>query len=537
MQWREPILQIGGNSMTSTPDTTIESIHKIFLDVDKRAERSTGEILDATFVDSAPLFDVLSTRNHQVIYGRRGTGKTHALRYLQKQLTKSSAVSIYIDMRSVGSNGSIYGDTSKTFAERAGVLVRDVLCALLDGMYVLAVDALDKQSNGSRIAVALDAFADSITAVKINGLVESENISTDDTKVGGELKATLNIFPLPGLTTQGKAERSAGHADSMRTKRSGEENYHLNFGRVSSALSELISALAVDRIWLLIDEWSEVPLDLQPFLADLIRRALLPERLLTVKIAAIEHRSNFAIRKSRGEYIGVELGADIAADLNLDDFLVFENNAGRSVEFFKTLLFKHLVAAEHAPTDINSPDVLVGRMFSQVQVFEEFVRAVEGVPRDALNLMTKMVTRAWGRRITMSDVRGAAQDWYTQDKARDVLEDRALGNLLEHIIDVVIGQRKARAFLFAANTRNEQIDTLFDARILHILKRGTSSHDEPGMRYDVYKIDYGCYVELINTSKSPDGLYQEEEEGEYVEVPRDDHRSIRRAILRLEAVE
>lgn len=522
--------------MASSPDATLEGVHKIFLDVDKRAERSTSEILDATFVDSAPLFDVLSTRNHQVIYGRRGTGKTHALRYLQKQLTKSAAVSIYIDMRSVGSNGSIYGDTSKSFSERAGVLIRDVLSALMDGMYELAVEALDKSSNGSRIATALDAFADAITAVKIIGPVEREEASSDDTKTSGELKAKLRIWPLPGAEAQAKAEMSSGHAESVRTRRNGEESYHLNFGRVSGALSELIAALAVERIWLLIDEWSEVPLDLQPYLADLIRRALLPERHLTVKIAAIEHRSNFSIRKTRGEYIGVELGADIAADLNLDDFLVFENNAGRSVDFFKTLLFKHLLAAENVPPEIDTADALIARMFSQAPVFEEFVRAVEGVPRDALNLMTKMVTRAWGKRISISDVRGAAQDWYNQDKARDVRDDPALGGLLEQIIDEVIGQRKARAFLFAANTRNEQIDTLFDARILHILKRGTSSHDEPGVRYDVYKIDYGCYVELINTSKSPEGLYQEED-GAYVEVPKDDHRSIRRAILRLESAD
>lgn len=49
---------------------------------------------------------------------------------------------------------------------------------------------------------------------------------------------------------------------------------------------------------------------------------------------------------------------------------------------------------------------------------------------------------------------------------------------------------------------------------------------------NVYKIDYGCYVELINTSRAPLGLYQDE--GDFIEVPKDDHRSIRRAILRVE---
>lgn len=520
--------------MAGEADTGLQDIHRIFLDVDKRAERSSGEILDATFVDSAPLFDVLATRNNQVVYGRRGTGKTHALRYLQKQLTKSGAVSLYIDMRNVGSNGSIYGDPSRTVADRAGVLIRDVLTALLDEFYALAVDALNSAPEPARVAAALDDFASAISEVKILGPVESETTDTTASKKAGELSAKAKLWPIPGAEISGKGSLGKDETAVHRVKRSGTEYFHINFGRTSAALSALISALAVKRVWLLIDEWSEIPLELQPYLADLIRRTLLPERLLTVKVAAIEHRSQFILRGERGAYVGVELGADVAADLNLDDFLVFENNAGRSVEFFKTLLFKHLKAADAPPQDIQTSDDLISRMFSQTPVFDEFVRAVEGVPRDALNLVTKMVTRAWGRKITMQDVRGAAQDWYIQDKARDIRDNDQLGTLLEHVIGEVIGKRKARAFLFAANTRNEMIDTLFDARVLHILKRGTSSHDEPGVRYDVYKIDYGCYVELINTSKAPEGLYQEEEGGAYVEVPKDDHRSIRRAILRLD---
>ena len=76
----------------------------------------------------------------------------------------------------------------------------------------------------------------------------------------------------------------------------------------------------------------------------------------------------------------------------------------------------------------------------------------------------------------------------------------------------------------------EKIEQLFDSRILRILRKNVSSHDQPGVRYDVYKIDYGCYVEFTNTAKEPQGLFQLEESDEYVEVP------IRRAILRLDPI-
>jgi hypothetical protein len=235
----------------------------------------------------------------------------------------------------------------------------------------------------------------------------------------------------------------------------------------------------------------------------------------------------------------------MAADLNLDDFLVFENNQEKATTFFSNLIFKHFASAENTIAEIDVADKLVQTTFTQWPVFEEFVRAVEGVPRDALNLAAKMATKAFGQKISVQNVRAAARDWYQQDKASVVRGNPQLSHLLEHIIDEVIGNRKARAFLFASNTRDERIDQLFDARLLHILKKNISSHDEPGVRYDVYKIDYGCYVDLINTSKAPVGLFQLDGEadatsadgsGDFVQVPRDDYRSIRRAILRIDEV-
>jgi hypothetical protein len=60
----------------------LKQIHKAFIHFQKRAEKSDASILVDTFVDNEPLVDMLQTENSQGIYGRRGTGKTHALLYL-----------------------------------------------------------------------------------------------------------------------------------------------------------------------------------------------------------------------------------------------------------------------------------------------------------------------------------------------------------------------------------------------------------------------------------------------------------------------
>ena len=96
----------------------------------------------------------------------------------------------------------------------------------------------------------------------------------------------------------------------------------------------------------------------------------------------------------------------------------------------------------------------------------------------------------------------------------------------------VIGHRRTRAFLLEGSQSHVLIDNLFDDRVIHLLKRNVSAHDQPGVRYDVYKIDYGCYVDLLSTARSPQGLF-ESDDGSFVEVSPDDYRAIRRAILNL----
>jgi hypothetical protein len=119
---------------------------------------------------------------------------------------------------------------------------------------------------------------------------------------------------------------------------------------------------------------------------------------------------------------------------------------------------------------------------------------------------------------------------YQRDKASVIRGSEKLSDILMIVINEVIGARRARAFLFPSNVTDEAIEELFDARLLHILKKNVSSNDQPGKRFDVFKIDYGCYVDLINTNREPRALF-EANDGELIEVPKDDYRSIRRAIL------
>jgi Cdc6-like AAA superfamily ATPase len=95
--------------------------------------------LRETFVDIGPLFSTLKRPEHQVMYGRRGTGKTHALGNLQSYLEQQNICVVYLDMRTVGSAGGIYSDPREPVAARATPLLVDVVEALHNGLLEFAL--------------------------------------------------------------------------------------------------------------------------------------------------------------------------------------------------------------------------------------------------------------------------------------------------------------------------------------------------------------------------------------------------------------
>src|SRR5690606_15849774 len=188
----------------------------------------------------------------------------------------------------------------------------------------------------------LDQLVREISEIRIAGPVERE-IQTDQTSrtsrdLGIRAEASIEN---PALRAAYDHTDQVEHRSAEKTVRKGDPIYYVHFGSTAKSIQK-VTELFKRRVWLLLDEWSSVPLDLQPYLSDLLRRTLFSNPLVTVKIAAIEHRSSFQIKHGQNEYVGFELGADVTADINLDDFMVFDNDERRSSEFFKEFLFKHL---------------------------------------------------------------------------------------------------------------------------------------------------------------------------------------------------
>lgn len=517
-----------------------DKINLALLRLTKRAEMSDPRVLVDTFVDTGTLHTMLGSRDHQVIYGRRGTGKTHALLYLSESKRRAGELTIFVDMRTIGSSVGLFADESIAIAERATRLLRDTLAAIHDRLYEMAT-APGETLNLAEIGPQLDAFYEAATETQVIGTVTTEAQTSDSGRSEATANLTASASPKELSFAAGAGDRiEVSSAANSRTQRSGQLTHRVRFGAIGQTLGAIMRSASPRRLWLLLDEWSAVPTELQPYLADMIRRCLLPVQGVSVKIAAIEQRTNFLIAGERGDYTGIEIGADVAADLNLDDFMVFDHNATRAVDFFRTLIFNHFRTVQPeidgAPVFATERD-FASCAFTQKTALEELVRAAEGVPRDAINVLAISAQKAAASPIAVTHARSAAKTWYQRDKESAVSANLRASALLRWVVDEVIAHRRARAFLVESGTRDQLIDSLFDSRVLHLLKRNISAQEQPGLRYDAFKIDYGCYVDLLSTAKEPEGTLplgaSATDLAGYVDVPPDDYRAIRRAILDL----
>jgi hypothetical protein len=502
--------------------------------IPRRAESRQAEELRDTFVDSG-IAVALESVDHQVLFGRRGTGKTHALRYLDTIVNDKNDISIYIDLRNIGSPGGLFGGTPLSLSERAVRLLSDLLISLHDGLLKAVIEDNDLVAD-VRFVENLDELEESVTSLRVDGEVQVSVHSEKKTSTAGKLRSALSFSKQPKVDISAEASREKSTQDSETRTVQGNEHAAINFGRIASALRSVSDSLKARRIWLLLDEWSSVPPDIQPYLGEFIVRCILSLQGFSVKIAAIEQQSNFSAVEN-GRTIGIELGADMTANINLDEFMVFDQDEDKARDFLRHLLYRHLVNGfdeTERVLGLNSESELVRMGFTERRAFDELVKAAEGVPRDALNIAAKAALKASSRRISVNDIRVAGRQWFQADKESNLRSRPQAQRLLYWIIDNVIKKKKARGFMVnQKSSGSDLLLALFDARVLHILRRGYSAQDEPGERYIVYSIDYGAYVDLMQTQYAPQGLFPIGDDDEYAEVPPHDLRSLRRTILDL----
>lgn len=473
------------------------------------------------------LNQVHSIRN-QIIYGRRGTGKTHLLKALEELFNKSRhsdyVYPIYIDLRNVA---TVKADTVHDHQLQAYIyfhniiqkIVEDInmhLDFIVNPVYQLSEAELRRIRSSWRTSLNKLSMILQGNKVQKPGdfVVDSETISGGNAQVGWKtIFANVN-------KQQKKQEKLEGH------------NY-INFGAIAQLMNEIVELLKQKNIVILLDEWSEVDIKTQPFLADLLKLSFVASNV-KLKIGAIKYRTKL-LKEVNLLTHGLEDGGDIFG-FDLDNKYVYETNKTNSKAYFSELLWRHLRRYnENLDVYWDSKARSVSEEFLNLmftpQALKELLIGSAGVSRDFLNIFINAhqeYLNSNDQRITVNQIRRATQSWYRMDKQNRIDSSPEAKKLLNKIVDYVIREKKVTHFLIPQSCfSNEHLQKLVDLRVIHLRKRGYSHQDISNVVYDVYSVDYGCYTNSNVTANELDLTNLAEIEIRVI----DDLRTVRRVAL------
>jgi hypothetical protein len=403
--------------------------------------------MDHLFVEYSNVLDHLDSSEWQIVFGGRGAGKTHLLRVFQERSMRGAisqrsqrttdvvrSLPVYVDAQTFVS-GRFPDDDER----RAHACFREFL-EVFGEQLMAAVTALD--SSGGLYAWLKhpnrkDAAKQALTVVReIVGELDQSPLAYpyDDQAVeekhdeetrarrSSSAGAGLGIDP-SGLDVAAGA-RLDRELDSEQTRRrsravrgTGEPRWH----RIRDLLDALCKALDIERIDILIDNWTALDIYgtslVQPYFGHLLKKSLKGVHTLSVKIAA----DGLSTRLwDRDGALGLQREHDIELLVNLNKPLLDDDAL---VSFFEQLLFRRMLSCEgrlncfinlDSPGSSLNPD-FIQAFFGDRATFELLVRGTEGRMRLFLQCLRQiahetnfLLDEPWSEELVLAVIRSRA---------------------------------------------------------------------------------------------------------------------------------
>ena len=209
--------------------------------------------------------------------------------------------------------------------------------------------------------------------------------------------------------------------------------------------------------------------------------------------------------------VGIQRGADIPDVVDFDSYFIYDENPELVTEFFAQVLYNHLGAELGWDLRLGEDRKTewVVKIFTQKNAFIELVRAAEGNCRDFLCIFSKAYWEGYrlqgsAAAISIPHIRDAASSWFDTEKYVNVRDEEMPHETLTFVMNNVIKGYRSRTFMVeASKSLHPGLTRLLNQRVLHKLSGFYSHKDRPGVRYELFTIDYGAYVRFTGTVNEP----------------------------------
>lgn len=431
------------------------------------------------YVDVAENLERIALDQHQIIFGRRGTGKSCLLIFFRRSVAPRRKVhTIYIN-----------ADTIKTL-DYPDVLIR-LLLAIFEGLpsrgrfHGLKRLFSRKPSATDEIVLELRASLALPSASKLR--VTTAEGRTASTGVDAGVRQGPAQLGVKAEDTATRSREEVRESDEQKVR-----TVDARLGDYKKAIQGEFENAKCDYGFIIDDFYLINPAH-QPDVIDYLHR-LLRDTDLYLKVATIRHRTQ--LLRTAPLHVGVQEDQDVDG-FNLDQTLEdIDQTAGYLEEMLRKL--GQEVALDDAPA-IMSED---GR--------KDLVLLSGGVPRDYLNIFVGGLERSRRlrnrRRVTPTELRQSAAALSQNTKFRDLRTDAgaevpALETLFVDLVKFCLTEKRKTAFLISKDDVaaypevHGLIQQLMDFKLIHLVDESTSAASGRPGRFEAYTLDFALFME------------------------------------------
>lgn len=464
----------------------------------------------------------LETNANQLVFGRRGSGKTLLFGALNERINSRFPVEPFVAFYYTATefrSSAEYGGVHPTVKEKTHAYFHSFIEKLSNDM----LDLADRVFKKPTLLSALGLVGDSERARRerlvdrVLRLVEAARIGADSPLPTSLTQSREHLRSLSserkrdvGVQASSEGIKFSGEVRGDRANRIETVDKILYGPRrafdpstIRRLLVEIIETLGLTYVVILLDEWMSLS-ECQTEFAERLRQCLFGEERLAVKIAADQYQGQFNNAGTGHNFRGLEIGADVFIEADLDQPF---RDMRASFPLYTDVLYRRLcflfppLEESFGPPPLTNPTMFVETIFENRHAFEEVCRGAQGLCRDFHAILQDCAKRVnWNVASTKIDFEtvqsvlvGRTDETYDR-----VLKSVDSNPLLVNIIIPHVRDSGSRYFLVEnRETRFSHIvDDLLSKRFIHALPL-SEMHPTLKASHRLFEIDYGIYLDLM----------------------------------------
>lgn len=460
----------------------------------------------------------LIDKDPQVIWGRRGTGKTTLLKaftyYINNLDGNPNSMAGYILMKDmIPSSEEIKQVVENKRSLNIYILSQMIteLCMQLEKEFVRRKSGMEsaKDDSFTKAYVELDDYLKKYKAETLGNkvvIVDSEEAKTvKDSIIGIEGGIAVSKGLFNGILNLIK--RFSKQKQRINSRLVENTHFYIEIAKIREKLSQMLEALGVSTFYLCLDEFCELDKiedsNMQIQVAELIKQLFFKNSLFSVKIASIWNLSNMYSRGRGKRAEGIELNNDIFPGPDLD--MMFVRDGVDAQTYFKDVILNiYLLSSEEADSMSDDAKQRLSNLFEESifgnEGFRHLIIGSQGVSRAFSILVKKYLEGFTKHRIKYDPLNPHQVYRIIIDQYVTGINSKLPRYTLCNVINEYVRKNQCRYFLIARADydRCKQLLKWLESRELYRQMPSNLTDSAIREKYKLFVIHYGNYLEALS---------------------------------------